>query len=34
MPHCVGVVVQVTSKPLVMVSAPLPVPKLFFQPKP
>ena len=32
--HWVGVVVQVTSMPLVMVSAPLPVPKLFFQPSP
>src|SRR4249920_3129386 len=32
--HFVGVVVQVTSRPLVMVSPPLPVPKLFFQPKP
>ena len=32
--HFVGVVVQVTSRPLVIVSAPLPVPKLFFQPKP
>src|SRR3954453_21473707 len=32
--HFVGVVVQVTSRPLVMVSAPLPVPKLLRQPKP
>ena len=32
--HFVGVVVQVTSRPLVIVSAPLPVPKLFFQPRP
>src|SRR5688572_20782929 len=34
LPHFVGVVVQVTSNPLVMVSPPLPVPKLFFQPRP
>src|SRR6476661_2439254 len=34
LPHLVGVVVQVTSRPLVIVSAPLPVPKLFRQPKP
>ena len=32
--HRVGVVVQVTSMPLVIASAPLPVPKLFFQPRP
>src|SRR5512145_2208056 len=32
--HFVGVVVQVTSRPLVIGSAPLPVPKLFLQPKP
>src|SRR3954447_17307646 len=32
--HCVGVVVQVTSRPLVIVWAPLPLPKLFLQPKP
>src|SRR6187551_599224 len=32
--HFVGVVVQVTSRPLVIVSAPLPVPKSFRQPKP
>src|SRR6187402_3007838 len=32
--HCVGVFVQVTSRPLVMASVPLPEPKLFFQPKP
>src|SRR5215204_70218 len=32
--HFVGVVVQVTSRPLVIVSAPLPEPKLFFQPQP
>src|SRR6267154_2391674 len=32
--HLVGVFVQVTSKPLVMVSGPLPVPKLFLHPKP
>ena len=32
--HLVGVVVQVTSRPLVIASAPLPVPKLLFQPKP
>jgi hypothetical protein len=30
----VGVVVQVTSRPLVMASPPLPLPKLFFQPRP
>src|SRR6476660_8244739 len=34
LPHLVVVVVQVTSRPLVIVSAPLPVPNLFFQPKP
>src|SRR5450755_1733588 len=32
--HFVGVVVQVTSRPLVIVSPPTPVPKLFFHPKP
>src|SRR5258705_13835875 len=32
--HLVGVVVQVTSRPLVIVSAPLPVPKLFLHPRP
>src|SRR6478752_6950024 len=32
--HFVGVAVQVTSSPLVIVSAPLPVPKLFLQPRP
>ena len=32
--HFVGVVVQVTSRPLVIASPPLPVPKLLFQPKP
>ena len=32
--HLVGVFVHVTSRPLVMVWGPLPVPKLFFQPKP
>src|SRR5882724_3133589 len=32
--HLVGVVVQVTSRPLVIVSPPLPVAKLFFHPKP
>ena len=32
--HFVGVVVQVTSRPLVIVSPPLPVPKLLCQPKP
>src|SRR5271157_2413193 len=32
--HFVGVLVQMTSKPLVIVSPPLPVPKLFFQPRP
>lgn len=32
--HFVGVVVQVTSRPLVIVSPPLPVPKLLFQPRP
>src|SRR5512136_2513811 len=32
--HFVGVEVQVTSRPLVIVSAPLPVPKLLFHPRP
>ena len=32
--HFVGVVVHVTSRPLVMVSPPLPLPKLLCQPKP
>src|SRR5512139_4158584 len=32
--HFVGVLVQVTSRPLVMVSPPLPVPKLLLQPSP
>src|SRR3954463_113476 len=32
--HFVGVFVHVTSKPLVMVSPPLPVPKLFLHPRP
>src|SRR3954470_16937606 len=32
--HLVGLVDQVTSRPLVMVSPPLPVPKLFLQPMP
>ena len=32
--HLVGVLVQVTSRPLVIASPPMPVPKLFFQPKP
>src|SRR5579863_5170946 len=32
--HFVGVVVQVTSNPLPMVSAPQPLPNLFFHPKP
>ena len=32
--HCVGLVVQVTSRPLVIVSPPLPLPKLLCQPKP
>src|SRR4029077_13092320 len=32
--HFVGVVVQVTSRPLVIVSAPLPVPNLFIHPMP
>src|ERR1700733_6548241 len=32
--HLVGVVVQVTSRPLVMASAPLPVPWLLVQPRP
>ena len=33
-PHCVGVLVQVTSSPLVMVSAPLPAPWVLCQPRP
>src|ERR1700741_1045984 len=32
--HFVGVVVQVTSRPLVIVSAPLPLPCVLSQPKP
>src|SRR5262252_3333607 len=32
--HFVGVVVQVTSRPLVIASPPWPEPKLLFQPKP
>src|SRR5690606_2380032 len=32
--HCAGVLVQVTSRPEVMVSAPLPLPKLLAQPRP
>ncbi len=32
--HFVGSLVQAPSSPLVMVSGPLPVPKVFFQPKP
>ena len=32
--HRVGVWLQVTSRPLVIVSPPLPVPKLLFQPRP
>ncbi len=32
--HLVGVVVQMPSRPLVIVSSPLPVPKVFFHPKP
>src|SRR5512143_598254 len=32
--HFVGVWVQVTSRPLVIASPPLPVPKLLFQPRP
>src|SRR4030042_1693763 len=32
--HFVGVVVQTTSRPLVIVSPPLPAPKLLFQPRP
>src|SRR5690348_16032016 len=32
--HFVGVLVQVTSRPLVIVSPPAPVPKVFFQPRP
>src|SRR6187551_1400252 len=31
--HFVGVVVHAPSRPLVMVSAPAPVPKVFFQPR-
>src|SRR6201987_5170622 len=34
LPHFVGVVVQVTSRPLVIASPPAPVPNLFRQPKP
>jgi hypothetical protein len=33
-PHLVGVLVQVTSMPLVMASLPLPVPKVLYQPRP
>src|SRR5215510_12407377 len=32
--HFVGVVVQVTSRPLVIASRPLPVPKVLLQPRP
>src|SRR5438093_8768394 len=32
--HLVGVVVQVTSRPLVMASPPMPEPNLLFQPRP
>ncbi len=32
--HLVGVLVQMTSRPLVIVSSPLPVPNLLFQPRP
>src|SRR5664280_967937 len=32
--HLVGVLVQISSGPPVIVSLPLPVPKLFFQPRP
>jgi hypothetical protein len=32
--HFVGVVVQMTSMPLVIASLPLPEPNLFFHPKP
>src|SRR5437016_3036746 len=32
--HLVGLLVQAPSRPLVIVSAPLPLPKLFFQPRP
>ena len=32
--HCVGVGVQVTSRPLVIASAPTPLRKVLFQPKP
>jgi hypothetical protein len=34
LPHLVGVAVQVTSRPLVIASRPLPLPKEFFQPRP
>ena len=34
MSHFVGSLVQAPSSPLVIVSAPLPVPKVFFQPRP
>ena len=34
MSHVVGVGVQVPSSPLVMASSPMPVPKLFAQPRP
>src|SRR6476659_2920983 len=33
-PHVVGVLVQVTSRPLVMASLPLPEPYVLFQPRP
>ncbi|CAB4534551.1 unannotated protein [freshwater metagenome] len=32
--HCVGVGVHAPSRPLEIVSAPLPLPKVFFQPSP
>src|SRR5205823_10105129 len=32
--HFVGLLVQAPSRPLVIVSSPVPVPKLFFQPRP
>jgi hypothetical protein len=32
--HCTGVAVQVPSRPLVIASVPLPLPKPCFQPKP
>src|ERR1700730_17384536 len=32
--HCTGLLVQAPSSPLVIASAPLPLPKLFFQPRP